>query len=66
MIMVKCCLMDNCIRMSKVEQYLQLGSGRPVVVYSLNNTLLCPAVLRTSFSRRGADLDVTLQSSGIS
>lgn len=65
MIMVKCCLIDNCIRMSEVEKSLQCSSGRSVVLYSLNNTLLCLLVLRTSFSRKGTELDTTLPSSGI-
>lgn len=65
MIMVKCCLMDNCIRMSEVEKLLQRGSERSLVLYSLSNTLLCPLVLRISFSKKGTELDTTLPSSGI-
>lgn len=65
MIMVKCCLMGNYIRMSQVEKYPQLSSGSSVVIYSLNNTLLCPFMLRSSFSSTGTDLDMTLQSWGI-
>ena len=65
MIMVKCCLMDNYVRMSQVEKYLPLGSRSPVVIYSLNNTLLCPFMLRSPFSSIGTDLDMIFQSSGI-